>query len=408
MEAFISRRRPKFASTPPEAQEDPPTRGNSIDDDEESTDLKLATLFSLFPTVDQATLLDLLISADGSVEAVSGSLSGRTEDASPSKRSAVSLGYQTSLSTFRKSENAEPGSPSAKRRALTRKGQTLHLYAPEDIANYTPCSIIHNFLPAREADNLLRELLEEATTFERQNFKLFDNVVQSPHSACFYVESLEERERQKTEYLYNGSYLKDVRQITPQMRTVSNKVQPVANEEIAKRIAHYYPDGKKLKYQSPHEWIPNAAFVNCYTGSESVGYHCDQLTYLGPRAIIGSLSLGVAREFRVRKIVARDDDEHAEFKDQRADAEGQIAIHLPHNSLLVMHAEMQEEWKHSIHPAKTIDPHPIAGNKRINITYRYYRESFHPRKKENRGSCTFFQWAEFNDDGEPPWAKTKR
>ena len=208
MEAFISRRRPKFASTPPEAQEDPPTRGNSIDDDEESTDLKLATLFSLFPTVDQATLLDLLISADGSVEAVSGSLSGRTEDASPSKRSAVSLGYQTSLSTFRKSENAEPGSPSAKRRALTRKGQTLHLYAPEDIANYTPCSIIHNFLPAREADNLLRELLEEATTFERQNFKLFDNVVQSPHSACFYVESLEERERQKTEYLYNGSYLK--------------------------------------------------------------------------------------------------------------------------------------------------------------------------------------------------------
>ena len=226
------------------------------------------------------------------------------------------------------------------------------------------------------------------------------------------------------------------------MRTVSNKVQPVANEEIAKRIAHYYPDGKKLKYQSPHEWIPNAAFVNCYTGSESVGYHCDQLTYLGPRAIIGSLSLGVAREFRVRKIVARDDDEHAEFKDQRADAEGQIAIHLPHNSLLVMHAEMQEEWKHSIHPAKTIDPHPIAGNKRINITYRYYRESFHPRytprckcnvatvlrcvqrKKENRGrymwmchaglsptessSCTFFQWAEFNDDGEPPWAKTKR
>ena len=188
------------------------------------------------------------------------------------------------------------------------------------------------------------------------------------------------------------------------MRTVSNKVQPAVNEEIAKRIKNHYPDGKKLKYQSPHEWIPNAAFVNCYKGgSESVGYHCDQLTYLGPRAVIGSLSLGVAREFRVRKIVARDDEEHADSKDERADAEGQIAIHLPHNSLLVMHAEMQEEWKHSIHPAPVIDPHPIAGNKRINVTYRYYRESFHPRytprckcnvatvlrcvqrKKENRG-----------------------
>lgn len=87
----------------------------------------------------------------------------------------------------------------------------------------------------------------------------------------------------------------------------------------------------------------------------------------------------------------------------RADAEGQIAIHLPHNSLLVMHAAMQEEWKHSIAPAQAIDPHPVAGNKRINITYRHYKENLHPRytprckcnvptvlrcvqrKKENRG-----------------------
>lgn len=87
------------------------------------------------------------------------------------------------------------------------------------------------------------------------------------------------------------------------------------------------------------------------SGSQ-VGYHCDQLTYLGPRAVIGSLSLGVAREFRVRKITARDETgveglkRSAEKATSRADAEGQIAIHLPHNSLLVMHAEMQEEWKH--------------------------------------------------------------
>lgn len=165
----------------------------------------------------------------------------------------------------------------------------------------------------------------------------------------------------------------------------------------------------------------------------SVGYHSDQLTYLGPRAVIGSISLGVAREFRVRKIVAHDDK-----NDQRADDEGQIAIHLPHNSLLVMHAEMQEEWKHSIQKASVIDPHPIAGNKRINITYRYYRDTFHPkltpqcrcgiatvlkcvqRRKENRGrymwmchggnrpgkeGCSFFKWAEFDEDGEPPWSK---
>lgn len=221
------------------------------------------------------------------------------------------------------------------------------------------------------------------------------------------------------------------------MRKVSEPVKAAVNSEIARRIQQHYPDGKKLMYQSPKEWIPNAAFVNCYQGgNESVGYHSDQLTYLGPRAVIGSLSLGVAREFRVRNIVARDEPEvdskaksSSKPDTNRADAEGQIAIHLPHNSLLVMHAEMQEEWKHSISAAPVIDPHPIAGNKRINsestsyldtsprskrhsqcyadiawtVTYRYYRESFHPRytprcrcnvatvlrcvqrKKENRG-----------------------
>ena len=383
-----------------------------MEDQDDSTDMKLATLASLFPSIEQTTLLDLLVSADGSVDAVQSSLSPPPELSSSRKRSAGSVGHQTSLSSFRKKfEESDAANPSpAKRRTLTQKGKPLHLYAPEDIATHTPCSIIHNFLPAAEADNLLEELLLEAPTFSRQTFKLFDNVVQSPHSACFYVNSLEEREAQKTEYLYNGSFLTDIRQITPQMRNVSSKVEKAVNEEVAARIKTHYPNGQKLKYQSPNPWIPNAAFVNCYQGvAESVGYHSDQLTYLGPRAIIGSLSLGVAREFRVRKIVARDDDDDddneatKEKNPLRADLEGQISIHLPHNSLLVMHSEMQEEWKHSIHPAKVIDPHPIAGNRRINVTYRHYRESFHPkytpkckcdvatvlrcvqRKKENRG-----------------------
>lgn len=205
------------------------------------------------------------------------------------------------------------------------------------------------------------------------------------------------------------------------------------NKEIANRIATRYPNARKLRHQSPHPWNPNAAFVNCYDGPrESVGWHSDQLTYLGPRPVIGSLSLGVAREFRVRRVLPKDTEE------ETGDAEGQIAIHLPHNSLLVMHAEMQEEWKHSVAPAQTIQPHPVSGNKRINVTYRHYKSGLHPRltprckcgipcvlrvvqkKKENFGryfwmchagnvpgkeACAFFEWAEFDDDGEPIWGK---
>ena len=327
MDTFLSRNRRESAFHHANVQISKSSNETHTEEheDEDSTDVKLATLASLFPEVDHAAILDLLISTDGSVEAVRKSFSNLERNLSPRKRSAI--GHQTSLHKFRKLEIFTTEAQPAKRRALTKKGQTLHLYSPEDVAANTPCSIIHNFLPTKEADDLLIELLQEAPTFERQTFKLFDNVVQSPHSACFYVNDLDTAEEQKTEYLYNGSFLTDVRQITPQMRNVSAKVQSCVNVEIEKRIQQHYPNGKKLKYQYPHPWIPNAAFVNCYAGgAESVGYHSDQLTYLGPRAIIGSLSLGVAREFRIRKIVARDDEDTNISKDQRADAEGQIAM----------------------------------------------------------------------------------
>ncbi|KAL8944866.1 MAG: hypothetical protein Q9216_000156 [Gyalolechia sp. 2 TL-2023] len=373
---------------------EPCESAEQMEDENDSTDLKLATLASLFPSVDQMRLLNILIASDGSVEQAQEALAALAVKP-PRKRPAHGIGYQTSLAGFKRSKASSTTKPLAfSQKRQTRKGQTLHLFTPEDIENHTPCSIIHNFLPAETAESLLNELLTEATTFERQTFKLFDNVVQSPHSACFYVDSPDERKRQQTEYLYNGSYLTvrlalHVLSRAAKMRQVSEPVRAAVNQEIARRVRQHYPNGTKLKYQSPDEWIPNAAFVNCYRGpSESVGYHCDQLTYLGPRAVIGSLSLGVAREFCVRKIVARDEPDAktalaAEQDTERADLEGQIALHLPHNSLLVMHAEMQEEWsvcstdycasvilsslrKHSIKPALVIDPHPIAGNKRIN------------------------------------------
>jgi alkylated DNA repair dioxygenase AlkB len=443
MDAFVSRKRKRLVSPAKEDSELLEQDTPSTDEDvEDSTDVKLAILASLDPGTSHEDLLDLLVSCNGSVEQASAVLlDGSGNSISPRKKSG-SIGLQSSLQFTTSTDRLPLRSPKALT-SLTRKGKTVHLFTSEDIAAHTPCSIIHNFLPHAEATKLLQELLDEVPTFSRATFKLFDNVVQSPHSACFYVNSLEEREKQKVDYLYNGSYLSDVREILPEMRKVSSKVQVAVNEEISVRIRKHYPDGKKLKYQCPDEWVPNAAFVNCYDGgAESVGYHSDQLSYLGPRAVIGSLSLGVAREFRVRKIVGREQEgeEVNEMKCKirpqrsRADEEGQIAIHLPHNSLLVMHAEMQEEWKHSIYPSSTVDPHSIAGNKRINITYRWYRESFHPRltpkcrcgiatvlkcvqkKKENRGrymwmcqaggipgkqSCGFFEWAEFTDDGEP-------
>lgn len=469
MDAYVSRKRRRLSQPAEEAQSSNIITGPTAEENpgDESTDIKLAILMSLHPNVGQDDLLDVLVSCDGSVEASSSLLVSQgsaANMATPKKRPAPSscLGVQTSLSNHILTKNKDGcftnlrGSSGSRRNLSTKKGQTLHLYAPEDVAAYTPCTIIHNFLPPDEANAVLAELLEESKHFSRYKFQLFNRTVQSPHTACVYVSSPEEHRQQTSEYTYGGTYRSNVRQATPHLRSVSKQVQSTVNEEIQKRIRDIYPEGKKLKYQSPKEWKPNAAFVNCYDGpAESVGYHSDELTYLGPHPVIGSLSLGVEREFRVRRIVAQDDDEADAEEDvdsqkatsqpnqskvkkerasARADMQGQIAIHLPHNSLLIMHAEMQEEWKHAIVPAQTISPHPIAGNRRINITYRWYRDTLHPRytprcrcgqhailrcsqrKQESRGrymwmcyagfapgkqGCSFFQWAEFDDDGNP-------
>jgi alkylated DNA repair dioxygenase AlkB len=449
MDAFVLRKRKRhdgcqqYILAPPATS----THTSSVPDEDESTEFKLALLASLHPGLDGTSLLEALLAADGSIEEAANYLSHSQLVSSRKPPTNPSIGYQSSLTRYR----VDSGDARPAKKPLVQKGKTLYLYSPEDVEAHTPCSIIHNFLPSKQANALLSQLLDEAPTYQSIEFKLFDRVVTSPHTFCFYVNSLAEAEQQKTEYIYDGRRVEaslrvhkplpvtnttqDVRQSPSEMLNALPQVEDTVNREIRRRIEAFYPDGKKLKYQSPHPWKANTAFVNCYDGpQEHVGYHADQLTYIGPRAIIGSLSLGVAREFRVRKIAVSDDEE-------RADVQGQVSIHLPHNSLLIMHAEMQEEWKHSIAPATAIDPHPLAKNKRLNVTYRFYKDNLHPRytpkckcgiptvlrcatrKKESRGrymwmchahyspgqdGCSFFQWAEFDDDGEPPWARVMK
>ncbi|KAL1310783.1 hypothetical protein AAFC00_001028 [Neodothiora populina] len=438
MDAFISRKR-KHCSQPESANVNPHDTSAVDNNEDDSTEVKLACLASLDPDASPDALLDALLACEGNVEEASRMLS--QSNLSPFLRKnkiSRTVGYQSSL--FNLIKPAEDAGNSASARTLTKKGKTLFLYSPEDIETHTPCSMIHNFLPNAEADALLKELLAEPP-FGTERFVLFDRAVESPRSVSFYTDSIEDANEEKTPYFYNGSKTPDIRLSTPEMRKASHRVALSVNAEIQRRIRDFYPRGQKLKYQSPRPWQPNIAVVNCYDGPrESLGYHSDQLTYLGPRAVIGSLSLGVAREFRVRRVIPKDSDDSKPQGGAVADTQGQISIQLPHNSLLIMHAEMQEQWKHSVAPATSIDPHPLAGNKRINITYRHAREAFHPRytpkcdcgvpttlrcvqqKKQNLGrymwmchsgytpgqtGCTYFKWAEFDDDGEPPWTKNK-
>lgn len=81
MDRFVSRKRPR---SPP-----PPTTTN-----EDSTDLKLALLMSLFPTMTLDTLMEILVSSNGCVETASCTIKAQTQSqiqfgsASPSKKRA--------------------------------------------------------------------------------------------------------------------------------------------------------------------------------------------------------------------------------------------------------------------------------------------------------------------------------
>lgn len=206
MDAFVSRKRkraeaPQKPALVPAA---PVRRASTPEQEEESTDFKLALLASLHPITDETTLLEALLASDGSVEQASVCLAQSTL-ASPRKRSAnAATGYQSSLSLYRLDSD---GSASAKK-PLVKKGKTLYLFSPEDIEQHTPCSIIHNFLPPQQANALLQQLLDKTPTYQNLEFKLFDRVVTSPHTFCFYVNSLAEAEEQKTEYIYDGRKIK--------------------------------------------------------------------------------------------------------------------------------------------------------------------------------------------------------
>ncbi len=201
MDAFVTRKRRQ--PSPPE----PVTTATATakHEDEDSTDIKLAILSSLHPSVGQETLLDILLAHDGDVDATSQALSAPRSLCKPGI-TGNSVVAQSSLRSFAISSAGSGSSPSTKRaKLLSRKGATLHLYDPQDISEHTPCTVIQNFLPAEEANSLLRELLDESKSFEKITFKLFDTVVSTPHTSGFYVGSQKELQEQKRDYVYNGS-----------------------------------------------------------------------------------------------------------------------------------------------------------------------------------------------------------
>lgn len=91
----------------------------------------------------------------------------------------------------------------------------------------------------------------------------------------------------------------------------------------------------------------NYCLLNRYrNGADSVAWHADNEPEMGP--VIGSLSLGATRTFRIR---------HNTSKEIRA-------FTLEHGTLIVMAGTMQQFWKHEVPKTKQLV------EERINLTFR--------------------------------------
>jgi len=89
---------------------------------------------------------------------------------------------------------------------------------------------------------------------------------------------------------YNGKPTAPPNRFLPEMEEACRIVETTVNEEISKRTRF----SLEWPADEMNPWRANVAASNCYTGSkEGVGFHSDQLTYLGPYPTIASLSLGV-------------------------------------------------------------------------------------------------------------------
>jgi alkylated DNA repair dioxygenase AlkB len=78
------------------------------------------------------------------------------------------------------------------------------------------------------------------------------------------------------------------------MEEACNIIERIVNEQIKPRKRFPLEWDGDAGAGTGSAWRANVAASNCYEGSkESVGYHSDQMTYLGPYSTIASLSLGL-------------------------------------------------------------------------------------------------------------------
>ena len=172
---------------------------------------------------------------------------------------------------------------------------------------------------AKKADNLL-SVLKEGIEWTQNTIRFYGKESLVPRLEAWYGD-------EGKSYAYSGIYM-DPKPWTSELLSIKQAIEPVAGVSFNSVLINYYRDGK-----------------------DRVAWHSDDEKELGQNPIIGSVSLGAERKFKLR---------HKQYKANGLKHE----ILLRHGSFLLMQGTTQHHWMHEIpRTAKPIGP-------RINLTFR--------------------------------------
>ena len=182
---------------------------------------------------------------------------------------------------------------------------------------YTSIKYFPNWLTYQEADDLLSTSIEKVPW--RQDFiYMMGKKIPIPRLQNWYCET-------GASYTYSRIKLLAL-EFPSWMEDLRRRVELSTSETFNAILANYYRDGK-----------------------DSNDWHSDDEKELGAYPVIASVSIGAERVFHLRHKVTKQ----------------KIKMNLPHGSLLLMGAGIQEYWQHKL--SKT----SLQVGPRINLTLRY-------------------------------------
>jgi alkylated DNA repair dioxygenase AlkB len=171
---------------------------------------------------------------------------------------------------------------------------------------------------SREESEFCFRLLQQEVRWKQDEIKIFGREIITRRKVAWYGD-------QSYDYRYSG-HSRIAQLWTNEMRQVKYKVEELCQTTFNSCLCNLYHDG-----------------------SEGMGWHSDDEKSLDPEAPIASLSLGASRRFLFRS---------------KENPKSKKEIILEPGSILLMSAECQREWQHSL---------PVAAKvkeARINLTFR--------------------------------------